>query len=79
MQYTRNLNFISVRSARINAKERQLRRLKKQKGIEALRAKPPTPNQAINALIGDEEQNEKRKKKKKETGRGPRNPATLDS
>ena len=44
--------------ARINAKERdkkerQGRRTKKRKGIEA----SPTPSRATDALIGDEEQN----------------------
>ena len=53
--------------ARINAKERdkkkrQERRAKKRKGIEAQRVKPSTPSQAIDALIGDEEQNGEQKK-----------------
>ena len=56
-----------MRSARTNAKkrnkkERQVRRVKKKKGIEAQRAKPPTPIWAIEALIGNEEQNGKKKK-----------------
>ena len=47
-------------SARTNDKEREkkegdVRRAKKRKEIEAQRAKPPTPTQAIDALIGDEE------------------------
>ena len=47
-------------SACINAKERQMRRTTKRKGIEATDA----------ALIGEEEQKGKQKKKK-ETGSGP--------
>ena len=52
---------------RINAKEtdekeRQGKRAKKRKGIDSQRAKLPTPTQAVDALIGDEEQNEKQKK-----------------
>ena len=37
------------------------------------KAKPPTPTQAIDALIGDEEQNGKQKKvkKRKKQGTGP--------
>ena len=42
-------------------KDRQERRAKKQKGIEAQRAKPPTSTRVADALIGDEEQNKKRK------------------
>ena len=48
-----------------------MRRVKKKKGIEAQRVKPLTPSRAIDALIGDEEQNGKHKKegkKKKKTG-----------
>ena len=51
--------------------------MKKRKRIEAQRAKPSSPSQASDALIGDEEQNGKQKKnKKKETGIGfsPRHP-----
>ena len=50
-------------------KNRKVRRAKKRKGIEAQRAKPPTPSQATDTQIGNEEQNEKQKKnkKKKET------------
>ena len=60
----------------MNAKERdkkvrQGRRVKKRKGIEAQRGKPPTPTRAFEALIGDEEQNEKQKKKKKDIWSGP--------
>ena len=42
-------------------------------GIEALEVKLLTPSRAIDALIGDEEQNGKQKKGKKvkETGSGP--------
>ena len=47
-------------SARINVKEREnnekrVRRVKKRKGIEAQRAKHPTPSPAIDALVGKEE------------------------
>ena len=67
---------------RTNAKERekmerQVRRAKKTKGIEAQRAKHPTPSRTNDALIGDEEQNGKRENKKKETEQ-IQNPATLD-
>ena len=52
---------------RVNAKERekkerQVRRVKEKKGIEAQKVKPHTPTRAIDELIGDEEQNEKQKK-----------------
>ena len=65
------LNPATAESARIDAKEREkkegeVRRAKKR--IEAQRAKPSTLSQAIEAHIGDEEQNGKQKKnKKKET------------
>ena len=42
-----------------------MRRAKEKKGVEAQKVKPPTPILAIDALIGDEEQNENRKKNKK--------------
>ena len=47
-----NLNSTNAGSARINTKERekkerQVRRAKERKGIEAQRAKPSTPSQAI--------------------------------
>ena len=59
-------------SARINAKKRKARRRKKRKGIEAHRVRHPTPSQATDALIGDEEQNGKRKRtKRKKRGVGP--------
>ena len=45
-----------------------MRRMKKKKGAEVQKVKPPTPTLAIDALIGDEEQNENRKKEQKETG-----------
>ena len=45
----------TVGSLRINAKERQARRVKKGKGIEAQRVKHATPSRATDALIGDEE------------------------
>ena len=50
-------------------KERQLKRVKKQKEIKAQRVKSPTITQATDVLIGDEEEN--RKQEKKETGSGP--------
>ena len=52
--------------ASINTKERQVRRPKKRKGIEAQRPKPSTPFQATDAQIGDEQQNGKQKKNKRE-------------
>ena len=59
-------------SARINAKEKETRRGKKRKGIEAHRVKLPTPSQATDALTGDEEQNGKQKRtKRKKLGVGP--------
>ena len=55
-----------MKSARINAKEREkVRRAKKRKGIEAQRVMPSTPSQANDMHIGDEEQNGKQKKEKK--------------
>ena len=51
-------------SVHINTKERQVRRVKEKKRIEAQRVKHPTPSQAIDGLIGDEEQNRKQKKGK---------------
>ena len=38
-----------------------MRRVKKKKGIEALRVKHPTPSSAFNVIIGEEEQNGKQK------------------
>ena len=54
-------------------------RIEKRRGIEVERVKLLTPSRAIDALIGDEEQNVKRKKKKKDRNRewAP-NPATID-
>ena len=50
-----------------------MRRAKK-KGTEVQRVKPLTPTRGIQALIGDEEQQEKiRKNKNKETGSSPSN------
>ena len=49
----------------IGADQCQVRRVKKKRGIKAQRMKPPTPTQAIDALIRDEEQNEKQKKRKR--------------
>ena len=62
------LNPATEGSARINTKERRVRRVKKMRGIEAHRVKPPTPSRAIDALIGEEELNGKRKKSKKRKG-----------
>ena len=46
--------------------------MKKRKGIEAQRMKHPTPSRAIDAIIGDEEQNGKQKRpKRKKQGTGP--------
>ena len=53
-------------SARINVKEREVRRVKKRKGIEAQNVKHPTSSRAIDALIGDEDQNGKHGNKKKD-------------
>ena len=61
-----NLNPATAGSAHINAKKREERQGRR-KGIEAQRAKPPTPSQAIDAHIGDEEHNGKQKKKQKQT------------
>ena len=80
--YCTELNPATAESVRVNAKERkkeerQVRRVKKRKGIEVLRAKHPTASRAIDAIIGEEE-NEKQKNKKKEMEQVP-NPATLDN
>ena len=70
----------------INAKEREKkdkgekrRKAKKRKGIKTERVKPSTPSQAIDAHIGDEEQNGKQKKnkKKKRSGSPTRQPQTI--
>ena len=60
-------------STRQSQERRQGSRAKEWKVIEAQRAEPPTPNQAIDVLIGYKKQNEKQEKE-----RNP-NPATLDS
>ena len=68
--------------ARINTKERekkerQVRREKKRKGIEAQTVKHSTPSLPTDALIGNEEQNEKQKRtkrKKQEVGPEPSYP-----
>ena len=54
-------------------KERQVRRAKKRKGIEAQRVKHPTTSQDVDGLIGDEEQIGKQKSKKKKKERVPNN------
>ena len=64
------LNPTTGGSERINVKERkkkerQMRKAKKRKGIEAPRVKNPTQYRAINALIGDEYQNGKQKRTKR--------------
>ena len=51
-------------------KERQERRAKKQKGIEAQRAKPPTSTRVADALIGDEEHNKKKENGKRKNHEG---------
>ena len=58
-----------------------MKRLKKRKGIEAQRVKRPIPFQAIDALIGDEEQNRKlkRTKRKKWSGSPAQLPWTIQS
>ena len=56
-------------------KERQGRRAKKRKVTDTQRVKPPTPSQAINAVIRDKEQDGKQKK---ETGSETPTTATLD-
>ena len=48
-----------------------MRRAKKKKGCKGQRMEPPTPTRAMNAFIGNEEQNGKQKEKQ---GMGP----TLD-
>ena len=78
----RDLHSSTAGSPRINAKERdkkdrQGRRTKKRKVLEAQRAKPQIPSWAIDAFIKEEEQN-RTGKKNKETGNGPHNPAKLD-
>ena len=44
-------------------------REKSEKGTKTQRVKPPTPNRAIDALIGGEEQNGKQRKEQKERNR----------
>ena len=50
-------------------KERQVRRAKEKKVVEAQKVKPPTPSRAIDALIGDAEQ--KKRTKRRKQGAGP--------
>ena len=77
------LNPATVGSARTNAKEREkkegkVRKVKKRKGIEAMRVKHPTPSQAIDALIGDGRKHNRNQKKEKERKRDQiPNPTTL--
>ena len=69
--------------ARINAKERdkkerRWRRVKKRKGIEAQRVKPPNPSREVDELIEDEEQNGRQERKKKQrVGLQPNYPGIL--
>ena len=58
-------------SARISAREKQVRRAQKKKGIKGQRAKFISATRAIDALIGDEEQDGKQKE------RGSRIPTQL--
>ena len=52
---------------------------KEKKRIKAQKAKPPSPNQAIDTWIGDEEQNGKQMKEEKERNRERTpDPGTLD-
>ena len=69
----RDLNPSITGSEHINAKKRvKKKRMKKRKGIEAQRVKPPTPSRETDALIGDEEQNRKQKRtERKKQGSGP--------
>ena len=64
-------NPTTAGSARINAKERQARRAKKRKGIEAERVKPPTPTRATDDFIGGEERKAEGRRKRKKQGAGP--------
>ena len=68
---SKRLNPTTAGSARINAKERQGRRAKGKKGVEA-QVKYPTLIQAIDAFIGDEKQNEKQEKRTKRNGADPK-------
>ena len=62
------MGLACIKAKERDKKERQGRRAKKRKGIEAQRKKSATPTWTIDASIGDEEQNEKQKK---ETGSRP--------
>ena len=72
---------VTAWSARVNTKERRVRREKKnKKRIEAQRGKTPTPTRANGSLIGDEEQSENHKKEQKERNRERAlNPGILDN
>ena len=59
-------------------KERREKRAKKRKRIETQSMKPSTPFRAINALIGNEEQNGKQEKEKRRKQGAAPNQATLD-
>ena len=56
----------SYLDALIGGEEKTREKSLERKGIEAQRAKPPTPTRAIDELIGDEEQNEKTRKRNKQ-------------
>ena len=55
---------------------KEKREERKRKGIEVQRIEHPTPSWAIDALIGDEEQNGKREQKERNREQIP-NPASL--
>ena len=63
--FDNHLNPSTAELARINTKERKVRRVKKNKEIQAERAKRPTPSRDTDALIGNEKQNGKRKRRKR--------------
>ena len=73
-------NPATAGSARTNAKEKQVRRVKKKKSIKAQRTKLPTPTRPIGAIIRDEEQmGGKNKKKESENGPPTQLPWTIQS
>ena len=54
------LKSATMGSVHINTKERQVRRVKEKKRIEAQRVKHPTPSQAIDGQIGMKNRTENR-------------------
>ena len=74
--YTRIYSY-TAGSTCVNTKERQVRIVKRRKGIEPQRAKHPGLSRATNALIGNEEQNGKKKRTKERNRERSPNPATL--